>query len=190
MRKLKFKAENYYHLYNRGVNYQPIFFQPENWGFFIKRLREYCLPDLIDIIAYCLMPNHYHFLVYLKNDELSEKIMQPFGLSCVKAINHQQKRVGPLFQGPFKAKHVDKENYLLHLSRYIHLNPVEANLVKSPAEWVYSSYRDYIGQRDGTFPKPEIVLAQFSSPASYRSFMETDGDGVNLKAIAHLMIEE
>ncbi len=189
MRKIKFKAENYYHLYNRGVNRQPIFFQAENWGFFIKRLRKYCQPDFIDIIAYCLMPNHYHLLVYLKTDELSEKIMQPFGVSYTKAINWQQKRVGPLFQGPFKAKHVDRESYLLHLSRYIHLNPVEAGLVKSPAEWPYSSYRDYIGLRSGTLPKPEIVLAQFASPADYQKFVESD-DEDGMKSIAHLVIEE
>ena len=189
MRKINFKAGNYYHLYNRGVNRQPVFFADENWGFFIKRLRKYCQPDLIDIIAYCLMPNHYHLLVYLKADELSEKMMQPFGVSYTKAINQQQKRVGPLFQGPFKAKQVDRESYLLHLSRYIHLNPVEANLVKSPAEWSFSSYRDYIGLRNGTLPKPQIVLAQFASPADYRSFVESD-DEAGLKSIAHLMIDE
>jgi REP element-mobilizing transposase RayT len=189
MRKVKFKAENYYHLYNRGVNRQPIFFQDANWGFFIKRLRKYCQPDYIDIIAYCLMPNHYHLLVYLKTDELSEKIMQPFGVAYTKAINRQQKRVGSLFQGPFRAKHVDQDNYLLHLSRYIHLNPVEAGLVKSPAEWIYSSYRDYIGQRNGTLPKSEIVLAQFGSPADYQNFVEAD-DEDGMKSIAHLVFDE
>jgi putative transposase len=188
-RKIKFKAGNYYHLYNRGVNRQPIFFQDKNWGFFVKRLRKYCQPDLVDIIAYCLMPNHYHLLVYLKADELSEEVMQPLGVSYTKAINRQQKRVGPLFQGPFKAKHVDQENYLLHLSRYIYLNPVEAGLVKSPAEWPYSSYRDYIGLRNGTLPKPEIVLAQFASPADYQKFVESD-DEEGMKSIAHLVIDE
>ena len=189
MRKINFKSANYYHLYNRGVNHQPIFFQDRNWGFLIKRLREYCQPDLIDIIAYCLMPNHYHLLVYLKTDELSERIMQPFGISYTKAINRQEKRVGPLFQGPFQARYVDKDAYLLHLSRYIHLNPVAAGLVRIPAEWMYSSYRDYIGQRNGSLPRPEVVLAQFDSPRDYKSFVETD-DHVGVKTIAHLLIDE
>jgi len=63
MRKVSFRAGSYYHLYNRGVNRQPIFLCQANWGFFLKRLREYCQPELIDVIAYCLMPNHYHLLV-------------------------------------------------------------------------------------------------------------------------------
>ena len=115
--------------------------------------------------------------------------MQPFGVSYSKAINKQQKRVGPLYQGPFKAKHVDQEGYLLHLSRYIHLNPVEAGLVKSPEQWAYSSYRDYIGLRKGTLAKPEIVLSQFTSPDEYRGFVESEYEA-GMKSIAHLVIEE
>ena len=189
MRKIKFRAGNYYHLYNRGVNQQPIFLQHRNWGFFIKRLRHYCQPELIDIIAYCLMPNHYHLLVYLRIDELSEKVMQPFGVSYTKAINRQEKRVGPLFQGPFKARHVDREAYLLHLSRYIHLNPVAAGLVESPAEWPYSSYHDYIGIRHGTLPQPDIILAQFDSATEYQHFVEGVDDR-GLESIGHLLIDE
>lgn len=188
MCKIEFRAGNYYHLYNRGVNYQPIFFNKGNWGYFIKQLRSYCLPDLIDVIAYCLMPNHYHFLIYLKCDELSQKIMQPFGVSYTKAINKQQGRVGPLFQGPFKAKWVDKNEYLLHLSRYIHLNPVQAKLVKYPATWEFSSYQDYLGLRQGTLPRPEIVLSQFDSPEAYAKFVQsyTEADE---KIIEHLMLD-
>ena len=104
MRKIQFRAGNYYHLYNRGVNRQPIFFDPDNWGYFIKRLRDYCPSDLIAIVAYCLMPNHYHILAYLKDDNLSTKIMQPLTVSYTKAVNRQQDRVGPIFQGAFQAK--------------------------------------------------------------------------------------
>ena len=104
MRKIQFRAGNYYHLYNRGVNRQPIFFDPDNWGYFIKRLRDYCPSDLIEIVAYCLMPNHYHILAYLKDDNLSTKIMQPLTVSYTKAVNRQQDRVGPIFQGAFQAK--------------------------------------------------------------------------------------
>ena len=188
MRKVKFRAAHYYHLYNRGVNRQPIFFQKANWGFFIKRLRHYCQPDLISIIAYCLMPTHYHLLVCLKTDALSERIMQPFGVSYTKAINRQQNRVGPLFQGPFKAKHVDRQAYLVHLTRYIHLNPVAAGLAQSPDDWIYSSYRDYIGQRNGTLPQPDIVLAQFASRAGYQAFVESTDDA-DFKLIEHLLFD-
>ncbi len=188
MRNLQFKAGHYYHLYNRGVNREPIFFNEENWEYFIKRLRRYCRPELIDIVAYCLMPNHYHILVYLNDDNLSTKIMQPFTVSYTKAVNRQQSRVGPIFQGAFKAKLIDKIEYLLHLSRYIHLNPVFAGLTDNPANWTFSSYKDYVGLRNGTLAKPQIVLSQFPSRQAYAKFVlaysETDRE-----LIEHMMFD-
>ena len=188
MRDIQFRAGHYYHLYNRGVDRQPIFFDEENWGYFIKRLRHYCIPDLIEIIAYCLMPNHYHILANLKDDNLSTKIMQPFTVSYTKAVNRQQDRVGPVFQGAFKAKLVDKNEYLLHLSRYIHLNPVLAGIADNPATWTLSSYQDYVGLRNGTLSKPDIVLSQFPSRQAYakfvRAYSETDRE-----LIEHLMLD-
>jgi len=188
MRDIEFKAGYYYHLYNRGVNGQPIFLTPGNWSYFLKKLWEYFETDLIDIIAYCLMPNHYHLLIYLKIDDLSKRIMQPFTVSYTKAVNKQQARTGPLFQGPFQAKLVDTDEYLLHLSRYIHLNPAHAGLVRHPADWVYSSFREYAGLRNGNLPSPEIVIGQFPSPQAYVQFVEAyapDHRGV----IQHLMLD-
>lgn len=185
MRKVPLRAGHYYHLYNRGVNRQPIYFSEENRVFFIKRLRHYCRPELVDVVAYCLMPTHYHLLVYLKTDVFSKRVMQPFGVSYTKAINRQQNRVGPLFQGPFKATLVDQEAYLIHLTRYIHLNPVSAGLVRSPADWSYSSYRDYIGLRQGTFPCPDVVLAECVSREGYREFVES-GEDVS-RPVRHLL---
>ena len=188
MRKIQFKAGNYYHLYNRGVNREPIFFNDQNWEYFIKRLRHYCRPELIDIVAYCLMPNHYHLLVYVKDDNLSAKIMQPFTVSYTKAVNRQQSRVGPIFQGAFKAKLIDKNEYLLHLSRYIHLNPVFAELTANPANWAFSSYQDYVGLRNGTLTEPQIVLSQFPSRQAYAKFVLTHTDA-DREFIEHLMFD-
>jgi putative transposase len=188
-RKVTFQAGHVYHLYNRGVNRQPIFFCDENWGYLIKRLRRYFLPELADILAYCLMPTHYHLMVLSKTDELSERVMQPFGLSYTKAINRQQGRVGPLFQGPFRAAWVDDDRYLVHLSRYIHMNPVAAGLVDRPEEWAFSSYRDYIGLRGGTLPTPDPILSQFSSRQAYGAFVASEPDRGN-EVIAHLLFDE
>ena len=183
-----FKAGQYYHLYNRGVNRQPIFLCQENWGYFIKQLRKYFLIELTDVIACCLIPNHYHLMIYLKTDDLGSKIMHPFTISYTKAVNRQQNRTGPLFQGGFKASLIDKDEYLLHLSRYIHLNPVMAGLAKHPAEWVFSSYRDYVGLRQGTFPKPDIVLSRFPSRRMYAEFVESYVKN-EVKSIGHLMLD-
>ena len=172
MRKAEFKAGYHYHLYNRGVNRQPVFFNDENWSYFLRLVRRYFTPDRIDVVAYCLLPNHYHLLVSLRTDDLGKEIMQPFTVAYTKAINKQQGRTGPLFEGAFQARLVDREEYLLHLSRYIHLNPVLAGLVARPADWAFSSYRDYVGLRRGTLPAPGIVLGQFPSPQAYAAFVE------------------
>ena len=125
---------NYYHVYNRGLAKEPIFFEPENFDFFIRRLRDILTPDVVTMVSYCLMPNHYHTLVQLHTDAFST-FMQRLHMSFANAMNKRYQRVGPLFQGRFQARHVEKDSYLLHLSRYIHLNPVHAGLVTKAEEW-------------------------------------------------------
>ena len=186
-RKFVFRAGEYYHLFNRGNNCQDIFFERENYRFFLRQLRKYMRPEEIEIVAYCLMPNHYHLLVHLVNDDLSS-LMQPFALSYTKAINKRHGRVGSLFQGRFQAVCVDRDEYLVHLSRYIHLNPVVAKLVEQPEDWEFSSYREYVGLRTGTLPKTEVVLAQFSSMGAYREFVESYVDAGE-EMIGRLMLE-
>lgn len=91
-----------------------------------------------------------------------------------------------MFQGQFKSVLVDRDEYLLQLSAYIHRNPVKAGLVKHPQEWEFSSYRDYVGMRNGTLPKPDIVLSQVPSKEAYRVFVEDAGAE---SAIKHLLAE-
>ena len=189
MRKIEFRTGYYYHLYNRGANRQPIFFNDGNWIYFLRLIRRYFTANLVDIVACCLMPNHYHLLVYLKTDNLSKEIMQPFAVAYTKAISKQQDRTGPLFQGPFQARLVAREEYLLHLSRYIHLNPVLAGLVAHPQDWVFSSYREYVGLRQGTLPAPSIVLGQFASADAYAAFVKAYGPE-DWKLIEQLMLDQ
>ncbi|MFH1928852.1 MAG: transposase [Chloroflexota bacterium] len=161
----------YYHLYNRGNNRQRIFLERDNYLFFLQRLRKYLMP-MVDIVAYCLMPTHYHLLIMLREGNLSHQ-MQIFSISYTKAMNKRFNRVGALFQGAFQLKHVGKDNYLVHLSCYIHLNPVTAGLVGQAEDWEYSSYREYLRLRPGTLPAPSVVLDQFSSPEAYRLYVES-----------------
>jgi putative transposase len=180
-------AGEYYHLYNRGHNQQNIFFDRENCLFFLRRMRKYLIGEaktleaFVEIVAYCLMPNHYHILLCPHDDDLSRR-MQRFSISYTKAINKRYERVGTLFQGQLKAVHVDRDEYLLHWSRYIHLNPVAAALVQRPEEWEFSSYREYVGLRQGTLPSPDIVLSQLPAQSTYREFVESyqpdDGDAI------------
>ena len=178
-RSISLVAGEYYHVYNRGNNRQGVFFERENYLFFLRRVRKYLVGDTQEtsevwttIIAYCLMPNHFHLLICPHDDELSRR-MQRFSISYTKAMNKRYDRVGSLFQGQFQAVLVDRNEYLLHLSRYLHLNPVEAGLAKRPVDWEFSSYRDYIGLRQGTLPMPDIILSQFPTPKAYQEFVES-----------------
>ncbi len=164
-------AGGYYHIYNRGNNRGIIFFERENYLYFLRQVHKYFVSEAVDIIAYCLMPNHYHLLVGVNSDSVNlAGILQPFTVSYTKAINKRFGRVGALFQGRFKAILIDKNEYLIHLSRYLHMNPVNANLVASPEEWEFSSYQEYVGLRASTLVKSETVLSHFPSSQVYRDF--------------------
>ncbi|MBU2492315.1 MAG: transposase [Bacteroidetes bacterium] len=158
---------HYYHVYNRGNNYEPIFYNQQNYHFFLRRLLLY-FENKINLVAYCLMPNHYHLLLEILEDDFLQKAMQKFSTSYTKAINKEQNRVGHLFQGRYKSKLVPDNNYLLHLSRYIHLNPVKAGLVQNPQDWFFSSYLDFINIRKSEFLNLEIISSQIQD---YRYFV-------------------
>ncbi|WP_347239115.1 transposase [Sphaerospermopsis sp. FACHB-1094] len=122
------------HIYNRGNNRQNIFLERKNYIYFLRLLKEHLTNNAVDIIAYCLMPNHYHLLVYLRDDILSDT-MKSLSLAYTKAINKRFNRSGILFQGRFQSINVSQTEYLFHLCRYIHLNPVKAGIVDQPGEW-------------------------------------------------------
>jgi REP element-mobilizing transposase RayT len=188
-----------YHLFNRGVNREKIFFERENYLFFLRRLRQHLFGETqtsevlktsevsTSIIAYCLMPNHFHLLVQPHSDQLSRQ-MQKLSISYTKAVNKRYGRVGPLLQGQFQAVQVDRNDYLLHLTRYIHLNPVEAGKVERSEDWEFSSYRDYIGLRQGTLPTPDAALSQFPDPGAYQEFVESYSSDER-KMIEHLLFD-
>ncbi|MEO1431570.1 MAG: transposase [Cyanobacteria bacterium J06633_8] len=187
IRSTVFKSNHYYHIYNRGNNRQKIFFERDNYLYFLTKRREHLVEKGVEIIAYCLMPNHYHLLVYLNDENVSE-FMQKLALSYTKAINKRYKRVGSLFQGRFQSVLVDTDKYLIHLSRYIHLNPQKSYLVRKPENWEYSSYPEYINTRNGTLPNLNIILPLFSDSNAYRLFVE-DYCESDEQIIKHLTFE-
>lgn len=174
---MNFDKGEFYHVYNRGNNQQIIFFTERNYFFFLKKTREQLLP-VADIIAYCLMPNHFHFLLRATEDGLKEresfggKSMQQLAYrigillsSYSQAINKQNNTTGSLFQQKTKAKILSEVNdgsrtsYFEQCFHYIHQNPAVAGIVKDVSEWTYSSYPDYIGQRNGTLCGEEIFYS-------------------------------
>lgn len=150
-----------YHIYNRGNNQQPIFFKEDNYFYFLRKCHRYLKP-CSEIFAWCLMPNHFHFLI-----EVTEKSLEPIKIggntmalitngfrllqsSYAKGINNQLNRTGNLCQQKAKAKFIDEsEKYSIKAFHYIHQNPVAGGLVKEAHDWPYSSFIDYSGIRNG-----------------------------------------
>lgn len=141
-----------YHIYNRGNNKQKIFFTESNYLYFQRKLAIE-LADYCDILAYCLMPNHFHLMVVVKSGENNKKrnLNNAIGVllrSYTRAIQKQEGFIGSLFQQRTKAKElasVDDHilDYFLNCANYIHQNPKKAGLVISPEAWPYSSFREY-----------------------------------------------
>lgn len=171
---MKHSAGQYYHVYNRGVNRQPIFITDENYRFLIRRIGEFLPFYAIQIVAYCLMPNHYHFLVHVGADGALSPFFQRLFNSYTQAFNLQQGRKGTLFEGRAKSKLVAETSYVYALTRYIHLNPVLAQLVHDPSEWPYSDYLDWTGGRQGNIFAAEFRDMFFSSSEEYRQFVSSD----------------
>lgn len=148
----------FYHVYNRGNRKQDIFLEKSDYLKYLEKLREYKEKHNISIICYCLMPNHIHFLLRQNAESPVYKFIHALHTSYSMNFNRKYNKVGHLFQGKYKQKEVDKDEYLLQLSSYIHLNPVIDGLVKKLEDYQWSSYLDYIGLRKGTLCDKEIAL--------------------------------
>ena len=169
----------YYHLYNRTNNDEVLFRDKENYLYFLKKYRRY-LAEFVDTHAYCLMPTHFHFLIYLKSEEMA-KFKNNLGIlisSYTKAINKKYRRHGSLFQQHTKMKIIYDESYLLAVMTYIHQNPVRCGLVDKLEDWEFSSYPDLSGIRNGTLPKRDIIESRFGSFSEFRAFSEQLMKGV------------
>ena len=162
-----------YHIINRSIAKYTIFNNDLDFSNYISRLKYYQNPipsirysllhayseyflsqnivntsqnRYVDIIAYCVMPTHFHLILRQNIDNGISKFISDMLNSYTKYFNVRYKRKGPLWEGRFKNIPVKTDDQLLHLTRYIHLNPTSANLVKKPEDWEYSSYREYIGK--------------------------------------------
>jgi len=147
-RPLRIEYEGaWYHVMNRGASRQNVFKTKKHYELFLQLLLEIHRRFQVEIHAYCLMPNHYHLLIRTPLPNLSNALRHINSL-YTRRFNVLSKRDGPLFRGRFKSIIVDSENYLLQLSRYIHLNPVKAGLVTKPNQFQWSSYPFYINPKN------------------------------------------
>lgn len=202
----------YYHVYNRGSEKRATFTQVRDYARFLKTIFYYQFSGpspsfskfsksqlifskplteekLVEFICYCLMPNHFHFLLRQIVDGGISKFMSQISNSYTKYFNTKYKRIGPLLQGAFKAVLVETDEQLIHVSRYIHLNPVVAGLVKNPEDYSWSSYLEYIKPANSFYSTKEI-LNLFPSREKYKEFVEAQIDyGKKLEMIKHQLID-
>ncbi len=170
-RRPAFAPGYYYHLYNRGAHRENIFQTHENYIFVIKRMKQTIHENALTLIAYCLLPNHYHYLVRQDGDIRAGILPQSVFNSYSKAYNKLYQHSGTLFEGPYKAIYVAEQAHLLHLCRYIHANPVKHGLARRVEEWPYSNYPEWVGERDGTLVDREFVRDCFGSANRYREYV-------------------
>lgn len=209
MRKLKFAEGEYYHIYNRGVDKRKIFLDKRDHSRFLYLL--YACNDnsallnsqfyyrglasiekekerdlLVDILCFCLMPNHFHLLLRQRVSGGISNFMQKIGTGYTMYFNTKYDRSGSLFQGTFKAVHIDDSAYLSHLTRYIHLNPAELvesqwkeegirNLKKTYTyvkAYPWSSYADYLGEQRFSILLNKSLLGQLYNPKEYEHFTQ------------------
>lgn len=204
--------DNFYHVYNRGVEKRIIFGEERDFTRFLQTLYYYQFsgpkpafsdrdrfkikdfshnPKIVEIVCYCLMPNHFHLLIkQTAGNGISEFIAKVIN-SYTKYFNTKHKRVGPLFQGTFKTVLVENDLQLMHLSRYIHLNPFASGIVDDLQQYPHSSYNHFLGLLSDRLCVDELVLNNFKDRDDYRNFIEGNADyGRELEVMKHLLLED
>lgn len=220
-RKLTLRKGHYYHVFNRTINKELAFKDvngylralktieyytysnpPKRLSFFLKNeepVRTKIIDELkkdeclVDIVCFCLMPDHYHLLLKQNTEKGISDFMSKFQNSYTKYVNIKHDRYGHLFAGQFKAVRMPNDNILLHVSRYIHLNPISSFVVESEQkllDYPYSSIKQFLGFAGG-FCKPSIVLDQFRDTSRYKKFLLNQKDyQKKLKTIRSYMVEK
>lgn len=211
-----------YHVFNRSIASQPIFLSKRDYLRAIKTIEFYSynkprlrfshynrlpfeeknnfLKELknfpqkpLEILSFCLMSNHFHFLIKELSSQGITNFMRSFQDSYAKYFNIKNKRSGSVFQSMFKAIRIENDEQLLHVARYIHLNPYTNYVIKTTDElgdYSWSSYAHYLGKYSFNFISPEIIMTSFSSVERLKEFTLDQADYQRkLKEIKHLLLE-
>ena len=161
-------SDNYfYHVYNRGAYRLDIFRSEFHYSYCLSLLQKYKKKYNVGIIAYCFMPNHYHFLLRQHEGGSISRFIQTTFNAYVQKFNRLEHRIGTIFQGTAKGIQVEDEEYICRLICYIHFNPVAAGLAASPDLWKYSDYNEWIGNREFMFDGKDLLPEYFETPQNY-----------------------
>lgn len=173
--------DSYYHVYARGVDRQKIFREPADYEMFLRLLTRYLslkesrnsnsrtytnFYNRLDLVAFCLMPNHFHLLVYQRQPTTMAEFMRCLMTSYSMYFNKKYHRRGPLFESRYKASLISDDAYLEHVSRYIHLNP------RNWLQYDYTSLPYYLQQVTDDWMRPERIMERFRTPTEYLEFCQ------------------
>lgn len=188
----EFSCGSIVHIYNRGNNKEKIFFDEQDYRAFLFRIglalgldaselqKEKLLSipysrvrinsgkNLFKLHSFCLMPNHFHLLVEQCGNVPVSKLISQVCTSFAMYINKKYKRVGHLFQDCFKTVNVESDPQLMWVSAYIHMNPVKDNLVKNPQQYVWSSYNDYVSDRNLLIVNTDFLKSLFDDTKNFK----------------------
>lgn len=219
-RRTPFVNEHFYHVLNRGIGKKPIFKTSSDYQRLLQTIDFYRFPKafirystfmglsvedrqnflqnlyknkpLVEIISFCLMPNHVHFLVRQVIDNGITKFMSNWQNSYARYFNTKYKQRGYLFESSFKAKYIETEDLFWHVSRYIHLNPSTSSLVsiENLKNYPWSSFPEYLKLRQPTFTKTQLILSHFKGRKAYEKFVLNQAAyQKKLKKIKDLILE-
>ena len=168
-----FQANSVFYIFNHATDDQLLFYDDQDYEFFLIALGKQLDNIPASIIAFCLMPNHYHFLIRQDSESKIYKIFNYAFVSYARYYNRKYERKGHIFRSPLQHKKVSNQLYLIQLCKYIHLNPVYAGLVEEPEEWEYSNYKKWINQRDELFFTKDIRNKYFHNTDDYILFLNS-----------------
>lgn len=218
-RKIAFANNYYYHVFNRGIDRREVFTDKREFLRAVETLKYYRFSSLkiklsrflklteeekskllsklaenklVEIISFCLMPNHFHFLLKQLQDNGISKFLANFTNSYTKYFNTKHERNGPLFQGLFKAVFVETDEQLVHLSRYIHLNPSTSSIIEidNLKDYQWSSFSEYLNLIKGEICATEEILGFFKNAKTYEKFVFDQASyAKELHKIKHLVLE-
>lgn len=193
MRKVKFANNEYYHIYNCGVDKRDVFCNERDYARFLFGMKEFNninpvgslqsrentknrrpmskTEPLVELICYCLNQNHYHMLLKQIAENGISEFMKRIGDGYTKYFNYKNNRFGSLFQGKFKSIHIDNNEYLLWLSAYINGNSA-IHKISGTENHKWCSYDEYIGEKEEALCNKGIILSQFKKIEEYNEYVK------------------
>ncbi|NQV14145.1 transposase [bacterium] len=157
------------HVFNRGNARQQIFLSDADFRWFLNKADSLHIHENFEVIAFCLMPNHFHYYLRLKNEAPISRFFQRLQLAYAKYFNRKYEKSGHVFEGPFNTVSLNDFQHITMLPKYIHMNPVAAGLTNLPGDWIFSNYQDLINgvENSGLTFYNEI----FGGVAAYKQFV-------------------